>query len=70
MNWIQARISLRAGGAAAQGPARGGVGFEDFLYIFFAGIKNFACGAIFWLAISQKFCYRAIFPKNFACGAV
>jgi hypothetical protein len=43
----QARISLRAGGAAAQGPARGGAGFEDLLYIFFAAVKNFACGAIF-----------------------
>jgi hypothetical protein len=35
----QARISLRAGGAAAWGPARGGAEFEDLLSFFLLVLK-------------------------------
>jgi hypothetical protein len=43
---VQAWISLRAGGGCTPGRG-GGPGFEDLLLIFFAGVKNFTCGAIF-----------------------
>jgi hypothetical protein len=63
----QARISLRAGGAAARGPVCGGGPDLKTFYQFFKLVLKISPAAPFSeLPYHENFVF---FPKNFACGA-